>query len=73
MNYIMKLNLHGDVNESNTPAYTKETNKNCEKNEFNDLTNKLANNIYSYEDRADYTYRSVILIIQKIKLLQTYM
>ena len=73
MNYIMKLNLHGDVNESNTQTYYKETKKNCEINEFNDLTNKLANNIYSYEDRADYTYRSVILIIQKIKRLQTYM
>lgn len=38
------------------PAYDKEVDNNCEENEFNNVTNKLANNIYTYDDQADYTY-----------------
>lgn len=66
----MKLSLHGDINEKNMPAYTKEETDICEKNQFNKLTNKLANNIYSYTDNSDYTYRTDILIILKIKIFQ---
>ncbi len=40
--------------ESNLPTFTKEIQ--CDKNEFNKLTNKLANNIYTYTDKSDYTY-----------------
>lgn len=43
-----------DIEESNLPAYTKEVK--CDENQFNKVTNKIAQGMYSYQDQSDYTY-----------------
>jgi hypothetical protein len=43
-----------DLTPEKIPAYSKDNNDN--ENSFNKLTNKLAANIYSYNDKSDYTY-----------------
>lgn len=54
--------------ESNAyPEYNEEVKNNCEENEFNNITNKLANNIYTYSDRADYTYGRISRLSRKLK------
>lgn len=53
--------------ESNAyPEYNEEVKNNCEENEFNNITNKLANNIYTYSDRADYTYGRIPRLPRKL-------
>jgi hypothetical protein len=53
--------------ESNAyPEYNEEVKNNCEENEFNNITNKLANNIYTYSDRADYTYGRIPRLSRKL-------
>lgn len=56
-NYIKTLILLGNDSEltpDKIPAYSKETES--EENKFNKITNKIAANIYSYNDKSDYTY-----------------
>jgi hypothetical protein len=57
-NLLMELSQSGgfkkDLEETNLPSYTKEIP--CEENTWNNSTNKIANNIYTYKDNADYTY-----------------
>lgn len=53
---LNQVQLTGEIEPEHTPAYTKEK-INCEKNEFNEITNSIAKNIYNYNsDNSDYTY-----------------
>jgi len=62
-----EANFNNDLTPNKIPEYSKENIQ--EQNTFNKLTNKIASNIYSYNDKSDYTYRTGIMIIQKIKCL----
>lgn len=53
-----------DLEESDLPAYTKEIP--CEENEYNKLTNKIAKGIYTYSDKADYTYRRLSRLSKRL-------
>lgn len=49
-----ELDTQTDLEEPNLPHYTKEIK--CDKNNLNTETNRLAKNIYSYDDNSDYIY-----------------
>lgn len=55
-----------DIDESHLPAYTDEVT--CEENQFNKVTNKIAQGMYSYQDKSDYTYGRLprLLILKRL-------
>ena len=50
----VNLTSNEDLEESHIPAYSEEIT--CTENKQNNITNRLAINIYTYHDKADYTY-----------------